>query len=332
MEGRDGKNYLNLILSDSSGQIEARKWRGANEVSSIIEKGNYVQVKGKVNNYQNRIQVIVDEIEKISENDIDLTDFIPKSENDSSIMFDELIAIVEQLDDVYIKELLQNILHDHEIFRKLKSWSAGKSIHHAYQSGLLEHILSCSNLALLLSNHYKVNKNYVVAGAILHDLCKVFELTEGPLVEYTDEGKLVGHLVKSAELIDHFILKTKGFPRDLKNHLKHILLSHHGHYEYGSPKLPQTSEAYLVHLIDLMDSKMNSLDTIKKTDKTPGEWSSYVKHLDRMVYKGKLPFYNKKINLESKEKNENHEKPIKTSEKLTHNMADQLKGFKVTSN
>lgn len=290
-EGKDGKTYLNLILADKSGEMEARKWHGADLVIGQIRSGDVVIVNGKMNAFQGRLQMIVSEISKLNDDQINREDYVQKAGTAPEKMYQDLLAIVETLDEVYIKDLLLSVLHDPEIARRLKIWQAGKSIHHAYQSGLLEHILSCTNLAVILSPHYKVNKSYVVAGCILHDLCKIYELTEGPVVDYTEEGKLVGHLVKGLEIVDHFAAKIKNFPYNVKLHIKHILLSHHGEYEYGSPKIPNTSEAFLVHLIDLMDSKMSSFDQIKKNDNSAGHWSGFVKHLDRIVYKQDLPSF-----------------------------------------
>lgn len=290
-EGKDGKSYLNIILADKSGEIEARKWHGAEAVIGQIRSGDVVIVNGKVNQFQGRMQLIVSELSKLKDDQFDREDYIQKAGSAPEKMFNELLAIVESLEEVYIKDLLMIILHDPEIARRLKIWQAGKSIHHAYQSGLLEHILSCTTLAVQLSPHYKVNKSYVVAGCILHDLCKIYELTEGPVVDYTEEGKLVGHLVKGLEIVDHFASKIKNFPYNVKLHIKHILLSHHGEYEYGSPKIPNTSEAYLVHLIDLMDSKMSSFEQVKKNDSSTSHWSGFVKHMDRTVYKSELPTF-----------------------------------------
>lgn len=291
MEGKDGKKYFNIILTDASGELESRLWQYSAEVEKNVTKGSFVRVKGKLNFYQGRKQFILSQLEKISQDEVNLDDFVMKAGENPEVMYKRLLSIVDDLTDVYIRDLLRSIITDGEIARRLKTWQAGKTIHHAYQSGLLEHILSCTELALVLSKHYKVNDNYVVAGCILHDLCKIYELTDGVNVEYTEEGKLVGHLVKGLELVDRYSYKIKNFPHYLKMHLKHILLSHHGHYEYGSPKIPQTSEAYLVHLIDLMDSKMGTFDLIKKTDSSTGNWSGFVKHLDRIVYKSDLPFY-----------------------------------------
>lgn len=339
MESRDGKSYLNLILSDKTGDIESRKWSGAQKVAGAISRGDYVFIKGKVNLYQSRMQLIVNEIAKASDEDVDKDDYINKSDNNVDEMYEKLVSIVEALSDVYIRDLLKMVLFEPDISKRLRSWQAGKTIHHAYQGGLLEHILSCTDLALILSKHYKVNENYVVAGCILHDICKIYELTAGPIVDYTDEGKLVGHLVKGVEIVERYAQRIPQFPHNLKIHLKHVLLSHHGELEYGSPKVPQTSEAYLVHLIDLMDSKMNSFEAIKASDKNPGPWSAFVRHMDRIVYKEELPFYSdylpaKGDNEDVKAvvgpgKKDGSPKKKGSDQELTHSMASALKGFKV---
>jgi len=290
-EGKDGKSYLNVVLADNSGEIEARKWQGAELAMQKIAAGDVVIVNGKVNQFQNRIQLIIQEMSKLDDNQFKREDYVQKAGTAPEKMFAELLVIVKELEEVYLRDLLLAILNDYEIARRLKIWQAGKSIHHAYQSGLLEHILSCSKLAVTLSPHYKVNVSYVVAGCILHDICKIYELSEGPVVEYTEEGKLIGHLVKGLEIVDLFASKINNFPYSVKTHLKHILLSHHGEYEYGSPKIPHTSEAFLVHLIDLMDSKMSSFEQVKKADSSTNHWSGFVKHLDRIVYKSQLPSF-----------------------------------------
>jgi 3'-5' exoribonuclease len=324
--GKDGKNYLNLILSDNSGEIESRKWQDAEPTAAKIKSGDFVIINGKVNAFQGRLQLIVNEISKLNEGQYDPQDYIKKSSSAPQKMFDELIIVVNSLEEVYIKELLLSMLNDVEIKRRLLIWQAGKSIHHAYQSGLLEHILSCTVLANFLSQHYQVNRSYVVAGCILHDLCKIYELTEGPNVDYTEEGKLIGHLVKGLELVDHFAAKMTYFPYAQKMHIKHILLSHHGEYEYGSPKIPHTSEAYLVHLIDLMDSKMSSMDQVKKNDNSTGYWSGMIKHLDRVVYKNELPSFTS-FESSTTETSSNETKTVAKDMKLT--LGSKLKDFKV---
>lgn len=326
-EAKDGKKYLNIVFTDSSGDLEGRSWQNAEAIFDKVEKGNFVKAAGKVNIYQGRKQFILKDIENIQSDQVDKNEFVYQAARASEEMYQELMSIVAKLDDFYIKELLQNILTDSEIKRRLFKWQAGKTIHHAYEGGLLEHILACSTLAAHLSPFYQVNTNYVVAGAILHDLCKIYELTDDYNVEYTEEGKLVGHLVKGVELVDRFSYRIKDFPYNLKLHLKHILLSHHGEYSYGSPKIPQTSEAMLVHMIDLMDSKMHTFKAIKRTDQNTGHWSGFVKHLDRIVFKDELPFYPEPIASEEsrpgKKKTKPHEKELK------QNLGSALKDFKV---
>lgn len=316
--GKDGRSYLNIILSDNSGEMEARKWQDADLVISKIKTGDIVVINGKMNAFQGRLQLIVNEISKLNEDQYELDHYIKKSNSAPLKMYDQLIEIVSSLEEVYVKELLLAVLNDYEIKRRLLVWQAGKSIHHAYQSGLLEHILSCTILGNTLSVHYNANRSYVIAGCIMHDLCKIYELTEGPTVDYTEEGKLIGHLVKSLEILDHFAGKIEHFPYTQKLHLKHILLSHHGEYEYGSPKIPHTSEAYLVHLIDLMDSKMNSILQIKEQDNNTGHWSGMVKHLDRIIYKNELPSFTAFV--EPEKEKEKDQRPT---------LGDKLKNFKL---
>ncbi len=326
-EAKDGKKYLNIVLTDASGDLEGRSWSNAQDIFDSIEKGRFVKASGKVNIYQGKKQFILKSIEEISKDQVNMQDFIYQAAEKPEDMYEDLTAIVKGLDDVYIRDLLTNILDDKEIRRRLYKWQAGKTIHHAYQSGLLEHILSCAKLAVHLSGFYKVNKNYVVAGAIMHDLCKIYELTDDFNVEYTEEGKLVGHLVKGVEMVDKYSYRIKDFPYQLKLHLKHILLSHHGEYAYGSPKIPQTSEAMLVHMIDLMDSKMHTFETIKRTDQNTGHWSGFVRHLDRIVFKDELPYFPEYV--EASEQQAAKKKKSHPKQELTHSMADALKGFKV---
>lgn len=332
MEGKDGKSYLNVILLDATGEMEARKWHGAEKIVQQLQVGDLVGLKGKINQFQGRLQLIIEEMYSVDKANYNLDDFAPKSKEAPDKMMDELLAIVNQLEEVYIRDLLLAILNDPEIARRLKIWQAGKSVHHAYRSGLLEHILSCTTLGMILSAHYGVNRSYVIAGTILHDMCKIYELTEGPVVDYTEEGKLIGHLVKGLELVDHFAMKIKNFPHQQKMHLKHILLSHHGEYDYGSPKIPHTSEAYLVHLIDMMDSKMNAMEQVKENDNNVGNWSGMVKHLDRVVYKKSLPSFKDYVSDEEEnaEKKVPSQTPIKANNSSKETaLGSLLKDFKV---
>lgn len=330
MEGRDGRNYINLILSDMTGDLEARKWNEAEIVNDTISRGAYVFVKGKMNSFQNRQQLIVQDICIADTDKIIPADYIPKSQKETEPLFKELVNLVDELDDVYIRDLLKNILFDSEIERRLKVWPAGKSIHHAYQGGLIEHLHSCVMLGSQLAKHYGVNRNFVIAGCLLHDICKIYEIGEGNLSDYTDEGKLVGHLIKGVELLDRSCAKISNFPANTRMHLKHILISHHGTTEHGSPKVPHTSEAALVHYIDLMDSQMASMEAAKHADNMTGPWTSYVKHLDRMVFKGEMPHYSKYLSAnETQSISPAPPKATKSDAPLTQTLADKLKNIKI---
>jgi 3'-5' exoribonuclease len=288
-EAKDGKPYLVISLTDASGEMDCRIWHDVDQEFKKVNKGDFVKVQGKVNFFQGKRQLVIQQLMKVDAKTVKSEDFIVRANLPADRMYAELMGIVRELDDPYIGQLLDQVLQDDEIKRRLMLWQAGKSVHHAYQAGLLEHILSCAHLAFNLSDHYRVNKNYVVAGAILHDLAKVYELTEGPLTDYTEEGKLIGHLIKGIELLDRFCYRIKNFPYPIRMHLKHLLVSHHGEYAFGSPKLPQTAEAMLLHLIDLMDSRMNMFESTRRFDALTGNWSMFVKHLDRPVFKGELP-------------------------------------------
>ncbi len=335
LESKDGKKYLNIVLSDATGEVEGRVWNTAEEMMKLVDRGDYVKCTGKVNYFQGRRQLNITGLVKVPAGQVNRDDFIFKSKEDPEKMYKQLLGIVETMNDVYLKLLLQNVLGDEEIARRLKTWQAGKSVHHAYQSGLLEHILSSTILGNMLARHYGVNHNYVIAGNILHDICKIYELSDGVNVDYTEEGKLVGHLVKGVELLDRYAYRIKNFPHGMKLHLKHILVSHHGEYEYGSPKLPSTSEAYLVHIIDMMDSKMNAFEMSKRLDNNSGHWTGYIKHLDRVIYKADLPFYDQFV---EEEENPVFEAPKKSSNKvvapgkeLKQNLGELLSGLQINT-
>ena len=325
MEARDGRKYGNIVLSDSSGDMESRLWSRAQEYCREVTTGDLVEVRGKLNLYQGRRQFVIQQLAKLQRSQVNEEDFVHQAPRPPEEMYQQLLQIVDRADDYYIKSLLCAILKAPQIARRLKLWPAGKSIHHAYRSGLLEHILSCAELAELLSVRYQCNFNYVLAGCILHDLCKIDELSEGIHVEYTDEGRLLGHLVKGVELLDRFARDIQDFPDDLRLHLKHILLSHHGEYAFGSPKVPQTSEAMLVHLIDLTDSRMNAFATVKRTDSHKLDWSGYVKHLDRMIYKRALPHFTEPL-----PPGQAHS--AAGSETLTQSLGESLQDFKPEQN
>lgn len=289
--GKNGRPYMSLSLQDISGTIDARIWDNVEAISRKFSGGDFVQVKGQIQLFQNRKQLIVHSIDKAEAGSFQVSDLMKASSRLSEEMFEELLQIVKTIKNDHIRELVLNIIQDREIHEKLLRCPAAKTIHHAYIGGLLEHVLSICGLMNFISGHYPVlDRDLLIFGAIFHDLGKVWELDVQGGIHYTDEGRLVGHLVLASEVIEKNASKILGFPVELKNILKHIVLSHHGRLDYGSPKRPKLLEAYVVAAIDDFDSKMNNLENYMREEKKSGEkWSRYNSSFDRYFYLNWLP-------------------------------------------
>lgn len=257
---KNGKAFLALSLSDKTGSLSAMMWDNVESVSSGFEVGDVALIKGHVQNYQNRLQAVVHSIKEVSKDSIDMQDYIKASASSSDVMFAELQKIVGTLENEYVKQLIQNTLNNKEVQKRLLKFPAAKSIHHAYIGGLLEHILSICKIMEFMAQHYPfANRDLLIFGAIYHDIGKLWELSIDKGFQYTDRGRLVGHMQIACEMVDEQSSKILGFPRELVDILKHIILSHHGRLEYGSPKRPKFIEAQIVAMIDDLDSKVNSM-------------------------------------------------------------------------
>lgn len=280
--GKNGKPYMALVLSDRSGSVDARVWDNVDQLQNKFQVGDIVAIKGAVQVYQSRLQLILHRLERMEAPE-NLDDFISVTEKDPQELFQLLKGTVASLDNSHVRELLENTLKDPEIVPLLMNAPAAKSIHHARRGGLLEHILSICNILDFLADHYKVlDRNLLIFGAIYHDLGKIWELQYDKGVSYTTEGRLIGHLTMAVELVEKKASQIMGFPEDLKLHMKHIVLSHHGKLEYGSPKRPKTLEAFLVSFIDDLDSKMDSIVEFMKSDTMIGDqWTRYSQLFDR---------------------------------------------------
>lgn len=285
--GKNGKSYVSLALADATGAIDGRIWDNAEAAADAFQPGDVVRVKGAVQLFQNRRQLVVHKIEKSPLEGLNMADFLAASRRDPHEMLAELSAIAEAVEDRCIRQLIVDCLSDPEIRPRLLVSPAAKTIHHAYSGGLLEHVLSICGLMRGLSAHYKamgvaLNLDYLIFGAIFHDLGKIWELEIDGGISYTDKGKLLGHMVMSVELIEKKASRILGFPEDLKDKLKHIVLSHHGKLEYGSPKTPMFLEAFVVAAIDDLDSKIACLDAFIRSERESGEsWSRYNAMFDR---------------------------------------------------
>ena len=283
--GKNGRSFLSLLIGDKTGYVDARIWDRVDELSEIFEAGEIIIIKGQVQIYAGRKQIIVHKIEKPVIGTYKVDDFIIEGKKvDSLACYSEIIAIVNQLQSPSIKQILLDSLTDGEIKSLLLKSAAAKTIHHAWSGGLIEHIVSICKLMKTMSIHYAfLNYDLLIFGAIFHDLGKIWELEiDNNFIQYTHKGRLLGHMQLACELIDKKASRILGFPEDLKDILKHIVLSHHGRLDYGSPKRPKFAEALVVAMIDDLDSKINTVQTFIENERQSGEsWSRYNENFER---------------------------------------------------
>jgi len=288
---KNGKPYMTLKLMDRTGEVEGRIWDRVDQLSSCFEKDDFVQVVAKASVYLGKMQIVVQDLRKIDDSVVDLADFLPVSSRDQQEMRRELENLLMTLVDPHIDGLLRSFFDDQEFYHRYSLAPAAKGMHHVYLGGLLEHSLAVAALASDMAKRYpQVNRDLLIAGALLHDVGKVEELSYQRSFDYTDEGKLLGHIIIGVQMIEEHVRQIAGFPPQLAVLLKHLLLSHHGQYEFGSPKRPKFIEAVILSFIDDIDSKINGIQThIEKEPNRDGNWTSYHRLYDRYFYKGEQP-------------------------------------------
>jgi 3'-5' exoribonuclease len=284
-----GSPYLNVRLKDKTGELDGKVWDNAIELDQQFKKGDIIYIEGKAANYKNSIQISIIKIKKTAWEDVESTDYLPAVKTNVADMFNEILAYVEKIQTKPLQDLLQSFLHDQETAELFQRAPAAKGFHHVYLGGLLEHTLSVVRLLEKVSEHYPtLNKDMVITGGILHDIGKIYEFSYDYTIDYSDEGRLIGHIVMGVEMIDKKIAAIDDFPRQLALELRHIILSHHGEFEFGSPKRPKTLEALVVHYIDDLDAKFNAFQTlIDDSHNTDSDWTNYNRLLDRFIYKRK---------------------------------------------
>ncbi len=282
-----GNPYLSIKLADRTGEAEGRIWDNALDFLPLFEKDDFIKVRGEVDEFQGMQQLRITRLRKCEDREIQLGDYLPQTPQDVEKMLVELMNIASQVRQPFLGRLLEAFFNDDELIKKFKMAPAAKAIHHVFLGGLLEHTLSVVQLVLLIGPRYKgIDQELLLTGAILHDLGKVSELSYERTFDYTDPGRLLGHITLTVEMINEKIKGISDFPENLAILLKHIILSHHGQYEFGSPKRPKTLEALLLHHLDDMDAKMNGfLAWIEKEKDAPSRWTSYHKLFDRFIYK-----------------------------------------------
>jgi 3'-5' exoribonuclease len=285
---KTGEPYLSLTLGDRSGDVDAKMWDNVEEVEPTFDRDDFIKVKGLVQVYRNRPQLTIHKLRRCQEDEIDFADYFPKTTKDVDAMFEELLNLADTIQNRYLRELLMAFLLDDEFSGKFKQAPAAKSLHHAWLGGLLEHTLSLCKLCQLVAPHYpETNLDLLLTGAVLHDIGKTEELSYHRSFTYTNEGQLLGHMILELDMVNEKISQIDGFPRDLKTLIQHIIISHHGEYEFGSPKLPMFPEALLLHCLDNLDSKLEAMRGILEHDRTvEGRWTSSSQMFGRPLFKG----------------------------------------------
>ena len=290
---RNQKYFIQMNLRDKTGTIRAIRWDADQAIYKSFSIDDFVLVNGRVEEFQNNRQLIVDSITRLDPQDILYEDFLPASERGKDEMLEELQSVVQSLEDEHLKSLLESFLGDHDLLFALSHCPAGKSLHHAYIGGLLEHTLSLCELARSIAGRYQnLNLDLLLAGCVLHDIGKCRELSFRKNFSYTDEGQLIGHIGIGLLMVKEKADSIPGFPEDLLLQLQHIIASHHGLLEYGALKRPMTPEAIAFHYMDNLDSKMATLDSIENNlegerpgvHKGSGQWSDYKPHLERKIF------------------------------------------------
>jgi 3'-5' exoribonuclease len=279
---REGRAYLRLELGDRSGTIEARMWDQFEVVAKDISRDDFVKVNARVEVYKNRPQLALLQLRLAKPEEVDLVDFLPHTKLDVEKLYAELREYANSIVSPWLKRLVTGILNDPAIAIRYKRAPAAKVMHHAYLGGLLEHVIGLCGLAKhIAANYPELDVDLLLTAAILHDVGKLEELCYDRAISYTVEGQLLGHIVMELETVSQAMNAIEGFPANLKAVVQHILISHHGEYEFGSPKLPMIREALVFHYMDDLDSKLAAVRAALGIDTGEPEWSAYSGALGR---------------------------------------------------
>jgi 3'-5' exoribonuclease len=283
---KNGKPYLTLRLMDKTGEIEGRVWDNVDALAATFDKDDFVSVRAKASVYLGKMQLIVSELRRVPESEVTLADFLPEAQRCIDEMCRELAGVVASLKDRHLARLLASFFDDETFLAQYRVAPAAKGMHHVYLGGLLEHSLSVVRLVdVILPLYQGLNRDLLVTGALLHDVGKVREMSYLRSFDYTDEGKLIGHITIGVEMIHDKVSQIPDFPPELAMLLKHMILSHHGQYEYGSPKRPKTVEATVLNYLDDLDSKINGIRSHIAKEPEGTRWTSYHRLYDRYFYR-----------------------------------------------
>ncbi len=282
-----GKPYLSMILQDKTGRISARVWDNAQEFFGMFKNNDVIKIEGTVELYNNELQLIIRRLRPSASDEVELSDFVQQCGHDVDEMFLELQSYVESVENPHLRALLQSFFRDDDFVAKFKAAPAARSIHHVYVGGLLEHTLSTTRLCEYLTTHYEtLDADLLITMAILHDIGKVRELEIAPSINYTEEGNMLGHITIGIQMVDEKIRQLPDFPQKLRMLVEHMILSHHGQAEWGSPRPPMFLEAEVLHRADDLDVKVDIFGRALSEDRDPeSPWTAYHRALERILYK-----------------------------------------------
>lgn len=281
LKTKAGKTYYSLILQDRTGVVDAKIWELNNGIASF-ETMDFIMVEGMVTSFQGARQVNIRRLRKAEEGEYDPGEYIPATRFDIEEMYQELKEIIGSIKEPHLKQLTENtFIKDADFVKEFKVHSAAKAVHHGFVGGLLQHTLAVTKMCVFLAEHYPVlDRDLLIAAAVFHDFAKVYELSNFPLNEYTDEGQMLGHIFLGAELVGEKIKEVAGFPPVLATELRHCILSHHGELEFGSPKKPAIAEAVALSFADNTDAKLETITEIyDKADATTA-WLGFSRYMD----------------------------------------------------
>jgi len=284
---KKGDPYIALELSDKTGMVDCRKWDALKSLFDSFSVDDFVKVKARVEFFRNYPQLKIDSIEKTDDKSVDISLYLPVSDKNRDKMFRDFLSEMESVKNPYLKALINSVFTDKDISEKFKTAPAASDFHHPYIGGLLEHTLACVELARLLASKYRdIDLDLLLCGTALHDIGKIYELSYKRSFYYTDKGRLIGHIVLGVNIVNAAIDNIPEFPEELKNLILHIILSHHGEQEWGSPKRPMCFEAIILHHIDNLDAKINGFRHFVKTYSDPdSSWTKHSKMFGELLYK-----------------------------------------------